>query len=136
VRKVYVTLGIVAVAALFQAGCIAKNIEGLSTLSALGKDAEDQEAILRKESENFDKLKRALCSQLLRVQLSGAEIIHTYGAPIVVMSQPDTVRWIYQGHTGGVFSDPKIYLYFDENQLLKRWEIIRADCADVPQEAA
>lgn len=114
-------------------GCAAFSIphdEGLRTLAAQGKEEAAKEAALRREEENYKKIKDAIAYHRLKPGMSAAQIENQFGEPVVVLGNLAEERWLYKGRNNNWFAAPKIYLVFNVDRQFVRVECANAACRE------
>lgn len=127
-KKIFLILFPVFICAQLLSGCVGINSEGVKTLRDMSQDEKSKEEHLAEENQNFENIKSAVLRQKLKAGLPADEVVGHYGEPVTVRSKDEGAKWVYKEKDSGWFSGPKIYLYFDKNNLLKRWKCIRTDC--------
>ncbi|HLD49581.1 MAG TPA: hypothetical protein VJC08_00130 [bacterium] len=100
--------------------------EGAATLLDMKKDEAKKQEMLNREESNFQAIKAAAQKQGLKIGMSAREAEHM-SAPTLIVREEKGWRWMYQGKGGKVLDRPKIYLFFDENYRLAKWECVRID---------
>jgi hypothetical protein len=103
-----------------------KSKTGLSSLMTLSKDRSEMIAEYKRETRSYNLLKKAMESGLLESGAADEEIIKKYGQPVMAMEDAvgDTVRWVYKPSEADYFKGEKIYLFFDKDGKLNRWETV------------
>ena len=109
-------------------GCVRLDSEAVHTLVEMGKEEKGKEEALAQDDQSFKNLRKAIRRRKLKEDLSRGEVVKRFGEPVAVFSEDKGERWLYESKKGGWFTVPKIYLYFDENNQLKKWICIRTDC--------
>jgi len=110
-------------------GCIHIDPEAAHTLIELGKEEKGKDETLAREERSFQKIKRAIQRHRLKIGISSQKVTGRFGEPVLMHSEGGEQRWIYKARKGKWFNSPKVYLFFDETDHLKRWACIRVDCA-------
>ena len=106
------------VALLFLAG--AAFAEGLQTLIEAGKSMGEIQKALNDETESYEQVKQAAASGSLKKGMTRDEVVTQYGEPVIASkdSTKNRDKLIYMPATSSAFEGPKIYLYFDSNNIL------------------
>ena len=110
-------------------GCVHIDPEAAQSLIELGKEEKGKEETLAREEKSFKKVSKAIRRHHLKIGISGPEVMDRFGEPVLIHSTGEGERWVYKTRQGSWFNSPKIYLFFDETDHLKRWICIRMDCA-------
>jgi len=97
---------------------------GTDTLMKVGKSQSEMAAAAKSESANYDKIKNAIKNGRLSEGDAARDIIKRYGEPVVMLparkGRPE--KWVYKPAGAEFFSNEKIYLFFDENGGLLKWQ--------------
>ncbi len=81
---------------------------------------------LRLQEKGFSLLSKDLERNWLKVGTLKKDIIARYGQPILELPtqmQEEPIKLLYRYPTK-YFDSPKVYLYFDNNQALTRWDTV------------
>lgn len=100
----------------------------IETLADQGRQEDLKNKALKEENERFEKVLGALKNGALRKGEPASEIEKKYGAPVVVIPKDEAQSWLYNAKGRGWFKQPKIYLYFDREKKLEKWECSYTDC--------
>ena len=98
--------------------------EGLKTLKSVGDSQDKIEAYLTRQVKFFNKLLTDLEKEVLEPGISKQRFMHTYGQPILskeVTEPLGGVKFLYR-HPTEYFKSDRVYLYFDQEENLVRWE--------------
>lgn len=100
---------------------------GLGSLMKFGKSRGDMVEELKEETENHRKINKAIDHEKLKVGDLADRIEKRYGPPVVIIPENDTnlKRWVYKPYDKTFFDKDKTYLYFDENERLLKWEVLK-----------
>jgi len=102
-------------------GCV--SLSSLKPLIELGKSCKLKEKALKKETENFLRIKEAIERGELKKGLSKKEFLKDYPIPVVVIPEDNQERWVYKRGESSWFSSDKIYLFFNSEHILQDWQI-------------
>ena len=98
--------------------------ESLKTLKSVGDSQERIEAYLARQLKLFNQLLVDLKDEAIEPGISKARFIRVYGEPILSKEvgdlSGDTVL-LYR-HPTEYFKSDRVYLYFDQEENLVRWE--------------
>ena len=113
----------------FIQGCAALiHYDQMAALKNLGESQTEIEADVRKQKDNFCKLKADIENNRLKRGMSKKHILFRYGRAIFCKDAEDKVSikqvCIYRS-PGSNLGTGLIYLYFDTKDKLDSWEIIR-----------
>ena len=105
------------------------NAEELLTLKAQG----DEEAAKEKETvlhdQIFRNVSKAILSGQIKKGMKGADIQKKYGAPLATGELPDGPKWLYKARGQKKWLEvPRVWLYFDKNEILTDWECAYTHC--------
>ncbi len=101
----------------------------LLTLKAASDNKVLQQKQYDQENENFQKILEAVQANTMEQYPTQKDIQETFGDPVftrpITEDNGDVVeQWLYR-HSTKFFSPEKVYLYFDRNKNLIRWEHIK-----------
>ncbi|MCF7908507.1 MAG: hypothetical protein K9L86_06530 [Candidatus Omnitrophica bacterium] len=106
-------------------GCLFReNVTKLKTLKTVASSQREIRAYLTEQENLFEKLVSDFKDKKLSLGSSLAEIIETYGEPIVSkknFSDPVGQRLLYR-YPKRYFNSDKVYLHFNEKKELIFWE--------------
>ncbi len=107
------------------AGCLFRqNLEGLLTLKRVGNSQTEIEAYLGQQEACFEKLLEDVENQRLKPGVLQEDFINSYGDPVLsrpASSQSSETVLLYR-HPTRYFNSDKVYVYFNEDSELTRWE--------------
>ena len=111
------------------AGCSApvRQVSTLNMLAGLGRDDKLKQQAVDLETVNFKRVKRSIETGRIEPGISKRAAISRFGQPILVFSEEEPERWAYKPANAGWVGGEKIYLYFDAQGNLSKWEYIEAD---------
>jgi hypothetical protein len=118
---------VVLVCSLHGCGVLIKS-DPIETLADQGRQEDLKNKALKEEAERFEKVLGALKSGAIQKGALSGEIEKSYGAPVVVIPKDEGQSWLYNAKGRRWFKQPKIYLYFDREKKLKKWECSYTDC--------
>jgi hypothetical protein len=103
-----------------------KSKTGLKSLMTLSKDTGKMESELKEETKSYESVKKAMDEGLLEKGMASSEVSSKYGEPVLVISDQDgkLTRWVYKPSQATYFSGPKVYLFFDPDDGLQKWETV------------
>lgn len=87
--------------------------EGLDTLIEVGRDQAGISEALKLETENFEKVKRAVENGSIKIGDTKEAIRDKYGDPVVETTRDGKDAWVYKSADASFFEGVKIYLFFD-----------------------
>ena len=103
-------------------------LSGINTLQSLGKNMAAQEKAVQKETNRYEKLKKAILEGELKKGMPARKLIKRFGEPSVVLSEPNRKKYVYKPGDGSWFSGEKIYLYIDTQNTLVQGECLGFEC--------
>jgi len=110
---------------IFLSGCaILEHKDQLLTLKRLGDDQARQEQFIKRQERNFKLLLADINRGLLKKGTTRQQILSRYGEPISIKEIKDDSRFSEQfayRHPEQFFGSEKVYLLFDNNQILVEW---------------
>ncbi|HPM42349.1 MAG TPA: hypothetical protein PLV52_00745 [Candidatus Omnitrophota bacterium] len=100
--------------------------EGIQTLIAAGKNMGDIQKALNEETDRYERVKAAIESGRLKKGASKYDIIAEYGEPVIenMDNIKNREKLVYMPATSSFFKGPKIYLYFDVNNILDEIAVV------------
>ncbi len=104
-----------AVIILVLAGCS----EGVRNLITVAKSQAEAEKMLDEETDTYGRVKNAICKNKIRIGQSADAIRAKYGEPVVVIDEDEYHKWVYKPGYADYFSHEKVYLFFDDEGVLK-----------------
>ncbi len=121
---------------LSSAGCAKlAHLDELLRLKDLSENRDGQEIFVQKQNKNFEKLSGVAKANNIASYKDEKTFIKEFGRPIVsreITSQDQPLtQWLYRYSTQK-FGSPKVYLYFDNQEKLVRWEYYPRDNSDDP----
>lgn len=95
--------------------------EGLDTLIEMGRSQAQIQEQYAEETRAFEKVKKAIGSGDIRKDETKSAIRATYGAPVVVVKDPDGKRedWMYKPSSSSFFKGIRAVLVFSQAGLLE-----------------
>ncbi len=81
-------------------------------------------------AKRFDLLLKDIEADKLKSGLDKKNILARYGQPVLEFGADDQTEKLLYRHPLKYFDSPKVYLYFDSNQKLAKWDIIRSETRD------
>ena len=81
---------------------------------------------LKKETKNYNKVKKAIISEKLEEGMSAEKIKKKYGEPVIDIydEKKSANKWLYMPATSSHFEGEKLYLFIDEENTLVGWRLI------------
>jgi hypothetical protein len=126
-RWVFSLMGISAGCCLMVfAGCA--RVSGISTLSAMGADADYHEERVRTETERFESVRHAILENRIARGMTSAAFVREYGEPVIAMEEGGRTVYLYKPGNVSWFSSEKIYIYFDSAMILDEWNCGETAC--------
>ena len=114
--------------AFFSCGMeVMEHREELGTLKEQSGDEDQKGKIAKEHDAAFKKIEAALIAKEIKTGISSKQIQSRYGSPSTSSPEGDGQRWLYRSLKGGFLNRPWVFLYFDKNGLLLRW-----DCGHTP----
>jgi len=98
--------------------------ESLKTLKSVGDSQDEIEAYLTRQLELFNQLLVDLKNEVIKTGISKKRFMCIYGEPVLseeVAEPLGGVKFLYR-HPTEYFKSDRIYLYFDQEEKLVRWE--------------
>ncbi len=97
--------------------------EELGTLKEQSIQEEQKEKTSKAQEEAFKKVEAALKASEIKEGLELSQIRSRYGAPSAISPEGEGgQRWLYRSSKGKALEKPWIFLYFDSQSRLIRWE--------------
>jgi len=98
--------------------------KSLKTLKSVGDSQDEISTYLAKQLELFNQLLVDLEDEVVEPGISKKRFIRTYGEPILVkeVSEPSGGIVLLYRHPTEYFKSDRVYLYFDQEEKLVRWE--------------
>ena len=98
--------------------------ESLKTLKSVGDSQDEISAYLTKQLELFNQLLVDLKGEAVEPGISKKRFIRIYGEPILSkeVSEPSEGTVLLYRHPTEYFKSDRVYLYFDREENLVRWE--------------
>ena len=117
-----ITLYIITAALLFTTCAYA----GLKELMEVGRNQDRMAKALKKETKNYNKVKKAIISEKLEEGMSAEKIKKKYGEPVIDIydEKKSANKWLYMPATSSHFEGEKLYLFIDEENTLVGWRLI------------
>jgi hypothetical protein len=106
-----------------------KSKYGIKALLTLSKDRGQMEKEYRVETDNYQKIRKAIeCGRMEKGEAS-SEIRKRYGDPVVDFAEDDgkVYKWVYKPGNVTLLEKQKIYLFFDENEKLTNWQMMEGN---------
>jgi len=96
----------------------------LDTLLEVGKTQGEISKVYAQETKNFQGVKKAIDSGVIKAGQAKNDIKTKFGEPVVAVQSGAREKWIYKPATSSFFEGEKISLFFNANGLLDE---IKAD---------
>ena len=93
------------------------------TLKRLGDSQQAMETSIAKDAGRFARLSKDIQSGKLKAGVTAGSVRKTYGEPVLtkqLQNPAGATRWLYR-HPTHYFTSEKVYLYFDESEVLTSW---------------
>ena len=96
---------------------------GLGTLIGFSRSRAHMVQEYKEETQNYNKIKKALDRNYLKEGESASTIKRRYGEPVITLfdERGSTTKWVYKPAEVSYSSSKKVYLTFDENDKLVEW---------------
>jgi len=111
---------------IFLSGCaILEHKNELLTLKSLGDDQAKQEQFLKRQEKKFQLLLSDYEKGKLKQGTAQKAVLSRYGEPISMKKnedQPEVSEQFVYRHPEQFFGSEKIYLYFDKDSKLIKWQ--------------
>lgn len=78
-------------------------------------------------AKRFDLLLKDIEADKLKPGLEKRAVLARYGQPVLEFPADDQTEKLLYRHPVKYFDSPKVYLYFDSNQKLAKWDTIRLE---------
>ena len=102
-----------------------RHLPRLLRIKRYSENKEAQAAFISLQNENFKKISRSIEEGKISAYKNRAEILEVFGNPIFsrlqMVDSEEFDVWLYRPGAD-YFPKEKVYLYFDTNGDLKRWE--------------
>ena len=104
-------------------GCtIINNLDELKTLGAYSREKDAQHRDVKDIDGRYDGLTKVIDKGFIEDYKDKSSFVHSFGQPILKKSFADgQERWLYR-HAIYRLSKDKVYVYFDSNGKLVKWE--------------
>ncbi len=98
----------------------------LKTLMRVGKSQAEIAKALKKETKNYNRVKKAIGKGKLKEGMPADKILKRYGAPIIDIydEKRNAYKWLYMPATSTHFEGEKLYLFIDEEDNLVGWKLL------------
>lgn len=98
----------------------------LKTLMEVGKSQTAIAKALKKETKNYNKVKKAIIQGQLEEGMLAEKIRKKYGEPVIDIydKKKDADKWLYMPATSTHFEGEKIYLFVDKEGKLVGWKLV------------
>lgn len=98
----------------------------LKKLMEVGKSQADIAKALKKETKNYNRVKKAIISEKLKEGMLAKEIRKKYGEPIIDIydEKKNAYKWLYMPATSTHFEGEKLYLFIDKEDKLVGWRMV------------
>jgi hypothetical protein len=102
--------------------------EELGTLKEQSKEGPMMEKLLADQEAAFQKVRGAIASRELRPGELSKDVAKKYGKPIDQDVWGAGQKWLYRSKTGKWLERPWIYLFFDADGKLEKWDCNHTEC--------
>ena len=118
-----VSIMVVALIILLPGTCV---YAGLKTLMEVGKSQAAIAKALKKETKNYNKVKKAIIQGELEEGMEARKIRKKYGEPVIDIydKKKDANKWLYMPATSTHFEGEKLYLFVDKEGKLVGWQLV------------
>lgn len=98
----------------------------LKTLMEVGKSQETIAKALKEETENYNKVKKAIISGELKEGMPAEKVRKKYGVPVIEIydEQKSADKWLYMPAASTHFEGEKLYLFVDKEGKLVGWQLV------------
>lgn len=99
----------------------------LKTLMKLGQSQAAMAKVSKKETRNYNNVKKAIASGKLEEGMSASKIRRKYGEPIfdnIYDKKRNAYKWLYMPATSTHFEGQKLYLFVDAEGKLVGWKVV------------
>ena len=98
----------------------------LKTLMEIGKSQTAIAKALKKETKNYNKVKKAIIQGELEEGMEARKIRKKYGEPVIDIydKKKDANKWLYMPATSTHFKGEKLYLFVDKEGKLVGWQLV------------
>ena len=134
IKKIQFVLILFFLVISFSTVCFAKEkkekyvkIKGaLGNMIELSNDRNKMVKEYNDETKAYDRIKRAIEENELKISTSSEDISKKYGSPTIILNnEPDgLIKWVYKAGVETFFDSDKIYLTFDKSSELIDWSIV------------
>lgn len=105
----------------FLAGCGGAT-KDIGFLKELADDEKDKAKTIENDTRNYEKLKEALASGKLKPGMPIEEVRNRFGEPVVSTQEKEGMRLGYKPGPASWFGEQKIYLFFDDQGKLLKFQ--------------
>lgn len=103
-------------------GCvIVGNLDEISTLKDYSAEKDQQHKSVKQIDDHYDDLAKAIDGGKINQYKNQDELVRDFGEPLLKKSWNGGERWLYR-HAIFRLSKDKVYLYFNAQGQLTRWE--------------
>ena len=135
ILSISVFLAIVGISGMFSPDVFAdkekkikweKSKDGLGALINYANSAGQMEKDSKKENANYEKASKAVNANELKKGMTTEEVIREIGDPVIKVPSPSSgkMKWVYKKGNASYFEGQKVYLFFNDKDILENWEFI------------
>jgi len=111
-------------------GCSLRHVSEIRRVQAAGANADEQKKYVREADEKFEKLLAVIQSNEISQYKTQQDFLKAFGEPILKkesnLPKEYAQRWLYR-YCEKMQGSEKVYLYFDAQGTLLKWEHKAAD---------
>lgn len=129
---IMIALGAMAVfsCGMGQLGQVREHREEIGVLKEQSEEEAAKLNELKVQEASFQGVRAAIVSKALQVGTPGKNLIKKFGRPSVDQPEGEGREWLYMARSKKWLETPRVALYFDKENRLKRWECAHTDCGE------
>jgi len=126
-RMKQLCLVITIISAVGISGCTGAKGAGISTLMEVGRSEAYKQKALKQETASFNRVKKYIGKNRIKKGISKKAAMRKFGKPVLMTPKEDYEKWVYKPSDSNWFGGEKIYLFFDKDNKLIRWQVVNAE---------
>lgn len=107
---------------VFLSGCA--HLDDINKMMALKRSDDMKQYVLNQETASFEKVKKYMDSGKMEKGMGMQSVLKEFGEPLLIYYESPGAKWVYKPASASWFEGEKIYLFFDEEGKLVKWECI------------
>jgi hypothetical protein len=111
-------------------GCVYMKADkgDIGTLLDIKRSEESEKEYLKKASENFERAVTKINTGEIKIGVKKTEVVQKIGDPLLQYKKAGGETFVYRPSEDAWFKGKKVYLYFDSNGQLARWQCFHTSC--------